>query len=590
MSLNPLNSNKMETINPADIHSNAEDMLSVLLLCDDNPAHANTILDHISALTNRSRHRVYVYNPRGMSNSRFLDLDEFDVVVIHYSIFIISDYYLALEFRERLRRFEGLKIQFIQDDYRWVDKIAAMMRHLGINILFTLVPADEIPKIWDEIRLPNVLKINTLPGYVPERLVGIETMPLEIRPIDIGYRGRILPYWLGRISQEKAWIGQGVLERAERYGIRCDIAWSEDDRIYGRQWDKFLGSCRATLGTESGATITDFDGSIELRVKEYLAEHPNADFWEVSSEFLETYEGNVRMNVISPRMFEAIAKCTALILFAGDYSGILEPWEHYIPLERSFSNMADVVEKLRDTAFLRRMTERAYQHVIASHDFSYTVLIEQFDGFVTEFGNRGVKSLSKELKLGYRIARLENKASKLASGFLSKARLILLFVSMLRNALVTPILRSVLVQYLKDNRGIKLSHLAKDLLLVSIVKRIQTRGVYLDEPYSILTNFVSDERTIVLMSLKENNQGSNRLECETSGTDRERDLASWHLVEAALRGGGITKMIWDHSAIGESIQYRTSMVLNTRIYLEHRLGSGLHSFESLVKLAGRLWR
>ncbi len=92
--------------------------LSILLLCDDNRGHANTVLDHIAAFRKFSQHRVYTFNPRGLTSSKYLDLDEFDVVVIHYSLVIIFDSYLAPDFREKLRRFQGLKIQFIQDDYR----------------------------------------------------------------------------------------------------------------------------------------------------------------------------------------------------------------------------------------------------------------------------------------------------------------------------------------------------------------------------------------------------------------------------------------------------------------------------------------
>src|SRR5205807_10502415 len=122
----------------------------------DNPSHANTLLEHISGLRRHSRHLIRTFNPRGLRGNRMLDLDEFDAVVIHWSLVIISDHYLAPAFRERIAAFRGLKIQFIQDDYRWVDRMTAMMRFLGIQVLFTLVAEAEIPKIWDHSRLPSV--------------------------------------------------------------------------------------------------------------------------------------------------------------------------------------------------------------------------------------------------------------------------------------------------------------------------------------------------------------------------------------------------------------------------------------------------
>ena len=111
--------------------SRASSPLSVLLLADDDAAHANTILEHIDALTTLSRHHVVTFNPRGTSGSVALDLDEFDVVVMHYSLVTINDGYLAPSFRAKLRRFGGLKVQMIQDDYRWVHEFWAMIRELG---------------------------------------------------------------------------------------------------------------------------------------------------------------------------------------------------------------------------------------------------------------------------------------------------------------------------------------------------------------------------------------------------------------------------------------------------------------------------
>ena len=111
--------------------SSASSPLSVLLLADDDSAHANTILEHIDALTTLSRHEVVTYNPRALRGSVALDLDEFDASSIHYSLVTINDGYLAPSFRAKLRRFDGLKVQMIQDDYRWVQEFWAMIRELG---------------------------------------------------------------------------------------------------------------------------------------------------------------------------------------------------------------------------------------------------------------------------------------------------------------------------------------------------------------------------------------------------------------------------------------------------------------------------
>jgi len=75
--------------------------LRVLLLCDDWSGHASTVLEHIGAFTRLSRHDVRSFNPRGLRDSVALDLDEFDVVVIHYSLILSNDNYVAPAFRDK---------------------------------------------------------------------------------------------------------------------------------------------------------------------------------------------------------------------------------------------------------------------------------------------------------------------------------------------------------------------------------------------------------------------------------------------------------------------------------------------------------
>jgi len=355
--------------------------LSILLFCDDDPNHASMILDHIEALVRLSRHELHVFNSVLHPGSAACDLNEFDVVVIHYSLFAASDVHLAPAFRRAIRDFRGLKIQLIQDDYRCVDALTREMRFMGIDVLFTLMPESEHSKIW-EGRLPGVELVPWIAGYIPDRLVGLKVPPPAARPIEVGYRGREMPYWLGALAQEKILIGKGFVERAARFGLRCDISWREEDRLYGDAWDRFNARCRTMLGCGSGATIADFDGSCERAVRAYLHDHPTASFEEVADQVLRPWEGNIDFNVISPRQFEAIAARTALILFPGEYSGILQAGVHFIPLARDFSNIAEVVGRIRDIPYLETMTARAYDDVIASGRYAYPAFVRMFDEVV----------------------------------------------------------------------------------------------------------------------------------------------------------------------------------------------------------------
>src|SRR5277367_5726642 len=118
---------------------------SILLLTDLRRNNARTIVDHVDAFGFYSRHEVYTFDPIGKTRCKHLNFNEFDVVVIHYSIPVINDYFLHPIFKEKLAKFQGLKIQFIQDDYRDVNAYTKVMRDVGIHILFTLCPEVRIP-------------------------------------------------------------------------------------------------------------------------------------------------------------------------------------------------------------------------------------------------------------------------------------------------------------------------------------------------------------------------------------------------------------------------------------------------------------
>ena len=80
---------------------------------------------------------------------------------------------------------------------------------------------------------------------------------------------------------------------------------SEASRIYGRKWIEFLANSKAVLGTESGASFVDFTGEVSTAAEDYEKRHPDASFETINKLFLDGRDGEVTINVISPRCFEA---------------------------------------------------------------------------------------------------------------------------------------------------------------------------------------------------------------------------------------------------------------------------------------------
>jgi hypothetical protein len=352
--------------------------LDILLLCDFRDDIAATVRDHIEALERHSRHRFWRLSILG-DIPPGLDLSRFDAIVVHYTLVACHDSYLSKASRQRLGAFPGLKAIFIQDEYRFVDASIAAMREIGIHLLFTCVPEREIEKVYPEAKLPGVTKVNVLTGYVPEGLAERKVPDPVTRKVDVGYRGRNVPAWLGELGQEKVRIGKRFAQDAVRYGLVCDISYREEDRFYGDAWIDYLCKCKAVLGVESGASVFDFSGEIQRQVDLHVAREPHTPFETLSELYFKEQEGRISLAQISPRCFESAAVRTLMVLYEGEYSGILVPWRHYVPLKKDHSNMEEVVAVLRDPARLSAITDAAFREVALAEANSFRAFVAKVD-------------------------------------------------------------------------------------------------------------------------------------------------------------------------------------------------------------------
>ena len=390
----------MESVSPSTANALLRPLNILLLAVEPKWSVANTLKDHVAALQGRSRHRVFVLQNhlaivgpfRGLVTTipRSLALEQFDVLAVHYSNYMALSRHFDDDTRRRVRDFQGLKVAFIQDEYRTVDATVACLRDMGFDVLFTCVPEQEVEKVYPASVLGRLRKVSTLTGFVPEPLTRLSVPAIAGRKIHVGYRARVVPYWLGELGVEKWEIAESFNRHAQESGLVLDVSCEEGDRLYGDQWTDFLLSCKAVLGVESGASVFDFTGELQRDVDRYVAANPGATFKEVQERFLLPHEGKIRLNQISPRCFEAAALRTAMVLYEGDYSGILKPWQHYIPLRKDFGNFDEVVNALKEDGLLQEVADRAYREVALNPLYSYESFVNLFDSIVEEeFAGRG---------------------------------------------------------------------------------------------------------------------------------------------------------------------------------------------------------
>lgn len=358
--------------------------LKILFLYNGTQLFTQTVSNHINSFAKYSNHSIFFLH-HDIYLTHDINFEIFDCIGIHYTIRIPYDHQLSSAVYEKIKNFNKLKFLFIQDEYDNVLLTKKKIKELKINLIFTVVPEKNIEVIYPKKEFPNTKFINTLTGYVPlDQKLDLEIKPPSLRPIFCGYRGRKLPIKYGELGFDKVRIAEIVKSYCQKNFLSCDIEIAEENRIYNQDWYKFLLQCRSVLGTESGSNIFDFNGSLDIFIENFTYTNPDLSSDDIYKKIVEPLENKNFMNQISPKIFEAIKYRCALVLFEGNYSGIIKPEKHYIPLKKDGSNIEDVFRLLKDDSYVNSMTDQAYRDIIDSEKFSYDSFVKNIDSIVKQ--------------------------------------------------------------------------------------------------------------------------------------------------------------------------------------------------------------
>ena len=325
-----------------------------------------SLSDHLFSFRRYAKaHCIYV-NTAIQKLPRWLASDVFDVIVLHTTV--LSARWHRASFPGLVSRLETLatspavKIALPQDEFISTDLLCDLLNRLQVDHVFSVAPASEWGKIYATLDRDRTELHGALTGYLDESMVRrVKRLARRAaaRRIDIGYRAHGIRYSLGEHGQLKIGIAREVSERAPAHSLTTDISTEYADTLYGDAWLRFLLRCRYVIGVEGGASVHDRNGSLWGKTQEYVRKHPASSFAEAREVCFPDREGSLRLVAISPRHLEACATRTAQILVEGDYNGILRPELHYIPLRKDFSNLDDVLAKVKDEEWRERLAGRA---------------------------------------------------------------------------------------------------------------------------------------------------------------------------------------------------------------------------------------
>lgn len=350
--------------------------LRVLMLCDHASGQGRvTMQDHLECFEQATPGRVQITYADPLIHpfeEAWLDMD---AVVLHTTVVCKRWSYLfgaTLKALQWLEQYQGVVVAIPQDEYdhaHLLDEWLLMYRTAVVVSCF-----DERHRALLYPRMHRAaLFLHALTGYVnPRRVTDIRNAVHGVtsRPVDLFYRARSLPAWFGWLGWMKGALGGVAPQLLDGAGYALDVSVRREDTIVGDAWFTALASSVATMGSESGSSVLDRRGDVQRHVKALLEEQPDLDFFALN-RLMDGELTRHRFAALGPRHLEAMMTGTVQLLVEGDYSGLLKPWKHYIPLRPDLADLREKMALTRDRALVQQITERCAAEFVDGPDWTY---------------------------------------------------------------------------------------------------------------------------------------------------------------------------------------------------------------------------
>ncbi len=276
-----------------------------------------------------------------------------------------------------IRTSDAFKIAMPQDDYHRSAILDRWMVDWNVDLVYSVCPDH-----WS-ILYPNYIKKGTIKlgytGYISNSWINYwsNPKPFEKRSIDISYRAKKSPPYAGSMGYLKGNIGDIFKAKVNNSKLILDISTERKDMIPGIKWHEFLENSKFCLATNSGSSLHDPEGLIHSKIKHYLAKYPKASFEEIERNCFFGEDGKHIFTAISPRIIEAALAETIQIAIPGQYSGILESAEHYIPLENDCSNVPDILSIMKHPEQMSLIAKKCKEAILSIDNLRFDHHVKQ---------------------------------------------------------------------------------------------------------------------------------------------------------------------------------------------------------------------
>lgn len=314
----------------------------------------------------------------------------------HYDLIILGATFLGA--RRSKKRFNKVKkeygfvknvdcckIALPQDDYDASEILDNWMLEWGINRIYTVCP-----KHWN-ILYPKCYKKNIInlgyTGYISEKWINKWTSPSshDKRKIDISYRAVKNIPTTGSLGKLKWKIAEDALIHFSGKGLILDISNKKEDAIFGEKWHNFIENSKCTLVSPSGSSLHDPRNIIRNCINRELTINSNISYEEIEDKCFKNKDYKYEFTAISPRNIEAALANTVQIAIESSYSNIMEPYADYIPLNKEFINVKEIISIIKDNKKLNKIANNCKEKFLSIDRLRRKKIVEEIISFSTDF-------------------------------------------------------------------------------------------------------------------------------------------------------------------------------------------------------------
>ncbi len=301
---------------------------------------------------------------------KFIKDYKFDAIVLNSTF---------LDARHNIKRFnrikasynfikssDAVKVALAQDDYDCNEELDNWMLDWNIDFFYSVIHK------YSSKLFPNYSKVNKIykgyTGYINTEKIKNKLKQFELRKYDIGYRGIDIVTNLNELTLLKANIGKTFTNTFKKFNLKMNISSKYEDRFYGTDWLNFVEDCKFMIGTNSGSSLIFPNLKFKEKVESYIEKNQNISLENIRNKFFKTHAKKY-YTAISPRNLETAIYGTCQInTTKGDYSGLLEPYNHFIPLNSDCSNYQEVYELINNKDLVKKIINDARDVILSTND------------------------------------------------------------------------------------------------------------------------------------------------------------------------------------------------------------------------------